>query len=65
MSIRYEISVTAECSVCGHKWTPAAWTGLNNVTNVEPTECPKCADEKRKAAAMLRYFPDEVVDLLN
>jgi hypothetical protein len=63
MSIRYEITVTAICEICGAKWTPTQWTGLDNVAHIEPPECPRCAEEKSKLREMINRF-DPVVNLL-
>jgi hypothetical protein len=64
MSIRYEITVIAQCSECGHRWTPMQWMGVEPKTVVDESECPRCADERLKAAKLIHHF-DEVVDLLN
>ena len=64
MSIRYEITVTAQCMECQYKWTPTQWTGLDNVAHIEPPECPRCVEERQKAMQTVHYF-DDVIDLLN
>jgi hypothetical protein len=63
MTIRYEISVTAICEICGAKWTPTQWTGLDNVAHIEPPECPRCVEERSKVYKLSRHF-DPVANLL-
>ena len=61
--IRYEITVTAQCSECGHRWTPVQWMGVEPKTVVDESECPKCAEERRNSGKLIRYF-DPVISSL-
>ena len=65
MSIRIELRLTAICEECRCEWTPTQYTTPDNVGHSLPLECPRCVEERQKAGKLVRYFPDEVIDLLN